>query len=69
MREHPNGYQNIQFCHHFHRWWQSSEMAMHIDHRAGERLFVDYAGDRLELKMLEDRHGPASMLMVPQLPV
>ena len=49
LREHPDGYQNSQFCHHFQRWRQSSEVGMHIDHKAGEKLFVDYAGVKLAI--------------------
>ena len=49
LREHPDGYQNSQFCYHFHRWRKSAEVSMHIDHKAGEKLFVDYAGDRLTI--------------------
>ena len=49
LREHPDGYQNSQFCYHFHRWRKSAEVSMHIDHKAGEKLFVDYAGDRLAI--------------------
>ena len=49
LREHPDGYQHSQFCYHFHRWRQSAEVGMHIDHKAGEKLFVDYAGDRLAI--------------------
>ncbi len=54
LRDHPDGYQNSQFCYHFHRWRQSAEVGMHIDHKAGEKLFVDYAGDRLAIV---DREG------------
>ena len=49
LREHPDGYQNSQFCHHFHLWRKSAEVSMHIDHQAGEKLFVDYAGDKLAI--------------------
>ena len=49
LREHPAGYQNSQFCYHFHRWRKSAEVSMHIDHKAGEKLFVDYAGDKLAI--------------------
>ena len=49
LREHPDGYQNSQFCYHFHRWRKNAEVSMHIDHKAGEKLFVDYAGDRLAI--------------------
>ena len=43
-----------KFCYHFHRWRQSAEVGMHIDHKAGEKLFVDYAGDRLAIVDRED---------------
>ena len=49
LRAHPDGYQNSQFCYHFHFWRKSAEVSMHIDHKAGEKLFVDYAGDRLAI--------------------
>ena len=49
LREHPDGYQNSQFCYHFHRWRKSAEVSMHIDHKADEKLFVDYAGDKLAI--------------------
>ena len=49
LRAHPDGYQNSQFCYHFHRWRKSAEVRMHIDHKAGEKLFVDYAGDQLAI--------------------
>ena len=49
LRAHPDGYQNSQFCHHFHFWRKSAEVSMHIDHKAGEKLFVDYAGDQLAI--------------------
>ena len=48
-REHPDGYQSSQFCHHFHLWRQTAEVSMHIEHKAGEKLLVDYAGDRLAI--------------------
>ena len=49
LRAYPDGYQNSQFCHHFHLWRKSAEVGMHIDHQAGEKLFVDYAGDKLAI--------------------
>ena len=45
LRAHPDGYQNSQFCYHFHRWRNSRRGE--LLHEAGEKLFVDYAGDRL----------------------
>jgi len=47
LKECPEGYQYSQFCYHFHIWRRADSMSMHIDHKAGDKLFVDYAGDKL----------------------
>jgi transposase len=49
MQEHPEGYQYSQYCWHFHRWCKGEEVVMHIEHKAGEEMFVDWAGDKLEV--------------------
>ena len=41
---HPDGYQYSQWCLHYHRWARRLDLVMRQDHRAGERLFVDFAG-------------------------
>jgi transposase len=43
----PQGYQYSQFCLHFHRWCDVPEICMHLEHKAGEEMFVDWAGDKL----------------------
>jgi len=48
-REYPNGYAYSQFCHHLQAFSEVSEIAMHLHHEPGEKLFIDYAGDRPEL--------------------
>ena len=45
--KHPDGFQYSQFCHHFLVWRNASEVWMHIKHKAGDKMFVDYAGDKL----------------------
>ena len=44
---HPNGYQYSWFCEHYRRWCGRIDHVMRQDHRAGEKLFVDYAGHTL----------------------
>ena len=39
-----NGYQYTQFCEHYRRWLGKLDYVMRQDHRAGEKLFVDYTG-------------------------
>lgn len=39
---HPDGYQYTQFCDYYHRWRGKLDYSMRQDHRAGEKVFVDY---------------------------
>lgn len=41
---HPDGYQYSQFCEHYRRWARTLKVVMRQTHRAGEKVFVDYAG-------------------------
>lgn len=40
----PDGYQYSQFCHHYSQWLKKLDVTLRQTHRAGEKLFVDYAG-------------------------
>jgi transposase len=40
----PDGYQYSWFCEHFRTWQGKLDVVMRQDHRVGEKLFVDYAG-------------------------
>lgn len=46
--KYPDGYQYSQFCEHYRRWLGKRDYSMRQDHKAGEKLFVDY-GDGLEI--------------------
>jgi len=48
-KKNPDGYRYTQFCHHFSQWQQSRKVHMHIEHRAGEKLFVDFTGKKLSI--------------------
>ena len=41
--KHPDGYQYTQFCEHYHRWRGKLDFCMRQEHRAGEKLFIDYS--------------------------
>lgn len=47
--EHPDGYGYSQFCYHFQMWRDISEISMHIEHKAGDKAFVDFAGKKLQI--------------------
>ena len=49
LQQFPGGYQYTQFCEYYRRWLQRRRLSMRQIHRAGEKLFVDYAGQRPEI--------------------
>lgn len=48
-RECSDGYEYSQFCYHLQMYSADTELAMHLDHEPGERVFIDFAGDRPKL--------------------
>ena len=44
---HPDGYQYSWFCERYRAWRGKLDVVMRQDHRAGEKLFVDYAGQTI----------------------
>lgn len=45
----PNGYQYSYFCDLYRLWHKSLDVSMRQEHRAGEKLFVDYCGQTLPI--------------------
>ena len=48
-QKHPDGLKISQFCEHYLRWSKRVNPVMHMNHKAGDKLFVDYAGKTLQL--------------------
>ena len=46
---HPEGYQYTQFCRHYHAWRGKVDLVMRQEHRAGEKCFVDWAGQSVPI--------------------
>jgi transposase len=49
IEKHPEGYQSSGFYNHFKQWKRRSHPSMHMIHKAGDKVFVDYTGKKLEL--------------------
>lgn len=47
--EQPEGYQYSQFCERYGRWLGRVSVVMRQEHRVGEKLFVDFSGDGLDI--------------------
>jgi len=50
-QKHPDGVQSTQFGDHFNRWSKRINVkpVMHMVHKAGDKMFVDYAGKTLQI--------------------
>ena len=46
-QQNPEGYQYSQFCELYRQWLQKIDVCLRQEHRAGEKLFVDYAGQTI----------------------
>ncbi|GAC1487036.1 MAG: hypothetical protein NVS1B16_15180 [Pseudarthrobacter sp.] len=49
----PDGFQYTWFTGHYRQWLQKVDVVMRQEHRAGEKLFVDFPGDTIPIV---DRH-------------
>ena len=45
----PKGYSRSQFYQYIMEYRRRSGLTMHIEHKAGEKMFVDFCGDKLQL--------------------
>lgn len=43
---HPEGWGYSQFCWHYERWLGAQDVVMRLSYPGGERMFVDFSGDR-----------------------
>ncbi len=54
-QEHPDGYGYTQFCEYYRRFEKTLSPTMRQHHRAGEKTFVDFAGDTLAIYGKDDK--------------
>ncbi len=46
---HSSGYQYSHFCDLYRKWLRKVDVVMRQEHRAGEKFFIDYAGQTVEI--------------------
>jgi len=49
MEKHPDGYRYVRFCVLYNQWQRKVNPVMHMVHKAGDKLFIDFAGKKLEI--------------------
>ena len=47
--KHPDGVKLSQFNHYYVQWKAQVNPVMHIEHKAGDKLYIDFAGDKLTI--------------------
>jgi transposase len=47
QKTHDHAFGFTQFCKHYKNWIRKVDSVMHIDHKAGDKVYVDYAGEKL----------------------
>lgn len=45
----PDGYQYSQFCNLYRQWVKKLDLTLRQEHRAGEKIFIDYAGQTVSI--------------------
>ena len=48
-KEHPTGYGLTQFYQYFRYYLKRVQPTMHLEHKAGDKLYVDFAGEKLSI--------------------
>jgi transposase len=46
-QDHADGWGYSQFCDHYQRWLGEQDLVLRLEYAAGERMFVDFSGDRM----------------------
>ena len=48
-KNHPNGIGRSQFNHYYAQWKAQVNPVMHIEHKAGDKVYIDFAGNKLTI--------------------
>lgn len=49
LAQHPDGLRSSQFMSRYMEWSKKVNPVMHMEHKAGDKLFIDYAGKKLSI--------------------
>ena len=53
IKDHPEGYRYSQFKHLYRQWSKRVNSTMHVEHKAGDKMYVDYTGKKLQIADLQ----------------
>lgn len=64
----PDGYNYSQYCYHFSGYLKQKEVVMHLEHKAGEKIMMDFAGKKLSYTCFDSGEVIACEVFVSVLP-
>jgi len=47
--QNPECLMYTQFCYHYQQWRKDDKLSLHINHKAGDKMFVDYTGKTMKI--------------------
>lgn len=62
-----DGYQYSAFCQHYAKWASKLQLSMRQEHRVGEKLFIDFSGDGIDIIDAKTGEVRAAKLFVAAL--
>lgn len=65
--EHPDGLGHTQFCEHYRRYVKSLDLVMRQEHKAGDKVFSDFAGKTLMITNPDTNQTKPAYLFVTAL--
>ena len=48
-QQHPDGFSTTAFYRHYRLWSRRTKPSMHLEHKAGDKMFVDFTGEKLPM--------------------
>ncbi len=55
LEKYPNGLKYTQFCERYRNYIESRKISMHVERKCGERMEIDWVGDKLKYNDLSSR--------------
>lgn len=47
LKKHTDGFRFTSFCYYLNRYLNHTRPVMHIEHKAGDKMFIDFAGEKM----------------------
>jgi len=63
LEKHPDGFGRTRFFTRLQLYLGQSHPIMHIEHKAGEKMYIDFAGDKLYLSDNEEKRTPIEVFV------